>query len=343
MNGREILKGTVSAGIALEPRAAVTTPLVAERAKPGLGGERLRDFLSGVHWASAVSALLPRPWQQQAPRLQSDRPGEIVWERFVGVTLREILFALHVSGSVLPLDIVRTVSESVFQAFSPLSALGQHPRVTDRSIGLSVCGQWRFAPSALNLWLMGAYPRVGEQPVNFVGNPEHERAQVVSEASIASLALRVVCQLISGRSVAGGGEYSLGRETAHLTPHRSISEELRAALQAHPSLTARLSECLMEGLFGVRFSGLKTLTAALATAWPEPAAAPARAFSVLTGACWHDLRRELERLKANPLLPLTWAGVWTNVSSPELGLQVLEDQLLDQLAPRGSLHLRRVP
>lgn len=45
------------------------------------------------------------------------------------------------------------------------------------------------------------------------------------------------------------------------------------------------------------------------------------------------MRKELQLLKREPLLPIRWDGVWSAARTPEQGIAVLEDHLLERLEP----------
>ena len=54
---------------------------------------------------------------------------------------------------------------------------------------------------------------------------------------------------------------------------------------------------------------------------------------MLVSFTWKALQKELELLKREPMLPIRWDGVWSGARTPEQGIAVLEDQLMERLEP----------
>jgi len=103
----------------------------------------------------------------------------------------------------------------------------------------------------------------------------------------------------------------------------------------HPQMTPALAEVIQRGVSfaGQRFSDIAQFRAALDAVWPLPAATPARTLEVIASIAWSAMQKELQTLKREPLLPIRWDGVWSASRTPEEGIAVLEDQLLERLEP----------
>lgn len=340
MIGTPLSIGRVSEVVPVAPRADVRGPLVMERLLPLVQSPELLERTAEI--AEAARAL-PAPWQRLVSADFTGMENQLIYERFVGVTLREISTALRTTGRVLPVDVLRTLVEHTCEGLSALAALPARSmphRLTDRSIGLSINGQWHFALGALNHWLIDVPPRELATEITpaveldsvFFLSPESMSGRRETPASFASRAALFAWQVATG----GFHPFRGGRHeiAASLTRYARDAPP-RVPLTVHPQVTPALAEVLSRGVTfaGHRFADLAEFRAALDAVWPMPAADATRTLDVIASLTWSSMQRELQTLKREPLLPIRWDGVWSASRTPEEGIAVLEDQLLERLVP----------
>lgn len=350
MIGSPISIGQVSEVVPVAPRPGVWAPLVMERLL------QRDDALQAI--ASEFAALarsLPPPWQRLVGAELSQVESQLTYERFVGVTLRDLSGALRASGRVLPIDVLRAVVENICTGLSALP-VGRTVVLCDRSVGLSIDGQWRFAQGALNHWLAYvAPPELAADPefdatspdTIFHMSPEAFSARPETPASLVTRAALMSWQVATG----GLHPYRGARHELMASLTRYARDEVRVPLSIHPELTSAIAEVLGRGISfsSHRFADLAAFQAALAPLWPGPAASPARTLEVIASCTWPTMQKELALLKREPLLPIRWDGVWSAARTPEQGIAVLEDQLLERLEPvdrfpaRGAFEEAREP
>jgi hypothetical protein len=277
--------------------------------------------------------------------------AQFIYERFVGVTYRELSLALRTSGHVLPMDVLRTIATTVLEGFAPLHALTRPDRpllLTDRSVGLAIDGRWRFAIGALNHWLTDVVPpqiandpeydgQVSPDSIFFL-SPEAIAARPETAASVVTRAGLFLWQLTCG----GFHPYRGGRFETLASLTRYTQTHVRVPVEVHPQLTPALADILLRGVRfgGDRYPSLDAFRDALEAAWPEPAASAQRTFDVVTSLTWTAMQKQLHALRKEPLLPIRWDGVWSASRTPEEGLAVLEDQLIERLVELTRLPLR---
>jgi hypothetical protein len=350
--GKRLALGPVSEVVPVAPRPDVRAPLVMERLRPEVVTPELRSHAEQLGFRLA---RLPAPWQRLVDAQFTAVENHFIFERFVGVTMRDLSLGLRKSRRVLPLDVLRTLIERACDAFEDISQVPPLPAptpwqwlgVTDRSIGLSLDGRWCFAVGALNHWLIELGPSdewgsveetyLPHDTLSFL-SPEATAAREETPASFVTRAA-----LLSWQLCTGGFHPFRGR------PHEMASDflrfahgEVRVPLTVHPQLPLAAIEVLQRGIAWAqhRFEHLGAFRQALAAAWPVSAASNERTLQVVASVAWTSLERELETLKREPLLPIQWDGVWTATQSPEAGIAVLQDQLLDRLEPLDVLPKR---
>ena len=289
---------------------------------------------------AALARQLPFSWQRLVSAELSNMEAQLIYERFVGVTLRDLSVALRTSGRVLPLDVLRSVVEHTCDGFSALPTGPQSVLLSDRSVGLSIDGQWRFAQGALNHWLVNlTTPELAADPeydatspdTVFLMSPEGISGRPETPASLVTRAALLGWQIATG----GFHPYRGGRHGMMPSLTRYTRSEVRVPLSVHPTLPNELVDVLTRGILfsGNRFADLSAFRTALDAAWPVPVASPARTLEVIASITWSAMQKELQLLKREPLLPIRWDGVWTASRTPEQGIAVLEDQLLERLEP----------
>ena len=337
MIGSPLSIGRVSEVVPVAPRADVRGPLVMERLLPMVQSPELLQRTAEI---AELARSLPSPWQRLVSADITGMENHLIYERFVGVTLREVSTALRTAGRVLPMDVLRSVVEHVGEGLAVLPVRTGRPyRLSDRSIGLSIDGHWHFALGALNHWLVDVppaeYATEATDPTSldtmFFLSPESMSGRPSTAASFASSAALFAWQMTTG----GFHPYRGGRHETAASLTRYSRDDWRVPLTVHPQMTPALAEVIQRGVSfaGQRFSDIAQFRAALDAVWPLPAATPARTLEVIASIAWSAMQKELQTLKREPLLPIRWDGVWSASRTPEEGIAVLEDQLLERLEP----------
>lgn len=349
MLGAPIASGDLTEVLPLAPRPHVAAPLLLERVRPAERSAEarplVRALLTEVHH---LMGTLPRPWQRLVDAELGELELYLVFERFVGVTWRDVSQALRRAGRVLPHGVLRSCLDALLSALAALPA-GARVNLTDASVGLGVDGRWALSPGALNHWLSEyrdpEHERDPERvlvlrPDLYYLSPEAIRGEREHAASTANRGALLAWQLVAG----GLHPYrptwpSRRNETPVDTLRRMLSATPLAPLSVHPTLPRGVFEVLWRGLHADagRFESVAALRAALDAAWDVPAAPGDVVQGVLFGLAEEALRKQLEALKQFPLLPLKWDGVWSGARSPEESVAVLEDQLLERLAAPTTL------
>ena len=318
----------------MAPRADVRAPLVMERLL-----ERDPMLLARTAGIVELARRLPAPWQRLVSAELSNMEAQLIYERFVGVTLRDLSTALRATGRVLPVEVLRAVIEQICDGLGALPPVTEATMLSDRSVGLSIDGQWRFAPGALNHWLVHGYPgtliEADVDPVTpdsvFFLSPEGISGRPETPASLPSRAALFAWQLATG----GFHPYRGDRNSIMASITRFSRDEVRVPLSVHPDLTPAIIEVLTRGVSFSRnrFVDLASFRVTLDAAWPVPPASSARTLEVIASLTWSTVQKELRLLKREPMLPIRWDGVWSASRTPEEGIAVLEDQLLERLEP----------
>lgn len=350
MIGAPLTIGAVNEVLPLAPRPGVPAPLLLDRVRPAAQYPGLTE---AVRRLRDVAAALPAPWQRLVDSELGPLEQHLVYERFVGVTVAGLSYALRSSGRELPLDVLRSALEALLDGLAALdgvpAALGP-VELTDASVGLGVDGRWHFAAQQLNGLLSGlrsanaaADPEFQwVQEAAYFSSPEQLTGRAESPAATASRAALLAWQLASGGWHPFRGR-SLGTETLLVARAIELGNAQHRQQLGVPTVPLTLphgpAEVLRRALHPTagRFADLAAFRAALAAAWPCPAAPPERVRAVVFGVAWPGLQRQLAGLKHEPLLPVRWDGVWSAARTPEEGIAVLEDQLLEGLAPIDSL------
>lgn len=346
MIGHPIHTGTISEACPVAPRPDVRAPLVMERLLPLVRSEDTQD--DARRRAQLASNLGPG-WQRLVSADFTSLEGQYIYERFVGLTLRDISLALRHAERVLPIDVLRTMVEATLDGLASLEGQSLDPllpiHLSDRSIGLGLDRRWWFAMGALNHWLADVRSPFDDNSdplspdVLFFLSPEAFQVRDETSASLATRAGLFVHQMMTG----GYHPYRGDRFQSFPSITRYTRSEVRVPVTVHPEMTPALAEAMNKAVAfsGDRFASLSEFRDALTAGWPKPAASAERTFLALTSLCWPGLQRTLHALRHEPLLPIKWDGVWSSSRTPEEGLQVLEDQLLEAQVPLSEFPLRK--
>jgi hypothetical protein len=346
--GAPLHTGETSEVIPVAPRADVRAPLVMERLLQSRATPDMREEAEAL---GTIARSLGPAWQRLISSEFTGYDAQYIYERFVGVTLRDLSLALRNSGRALPLDVVRTIAGVLFDGFASLS-LGARPNrplpLTDRSVGLGIDGQWRFAIGGLNHWLADVIPPELVADPEYDGNvspdtlfffsPESVSGRIEHDGSVASRAALLLWQLVTG----GFHPYRGSRFAIFPSLTRYTRSEVRVPVEVHPQMTPALARVLGQGVLfsGERFTNLDGFREALDAVWPSPPASRERTFDLIASLAWSTMQKQIEALKREPMLPIRWDGVWSASRTPEEGLAVLEDQLLERLITVSSLPSR---
>lgn len=350
MIGAPLAIGAVNEVLPLAPRPGVPAPLLLDRVRPAAQYPGLTDQVRRLR---DLAAALPAPWQRLVDSELGPLEQHLVYERFVGVTVASLSYALRSSGRELPLDVLRSVLEALLDGLAALDALPAAlgpVELTDASVGLGVDGRWCFAAQQLNGLLSGLRSANAAADPEFqwvheaayFSSPEQLTGRAETPASTASRAALLAWQLASGGWHPFRGR-SLGTETLLVARAIELGNAQHRQQLGVPTVPLSLphgpAEVLRRALHPTagRFADLAAFRAALAETWPCPAAPPERVRAVVFGVAWPGLQRQLAGLKHEPLLPVRWDGVWRAARTPEEGIAVLEDQLLEGLAPADAL------
>lgn len=307
--------------------------------------------LERFHERGDVMASLPPPWQRLVDSELEQQDVSFVLERFVGVTVRDIARGLRGAQRILPEAVLRACVEAIVQGLGALEAtVGQRRPLplSGASVGLGIDGRWMMASSALNHWCFEELPPEAELSSETVRTPTAATFFLSAEALLGRpetpASLVGIAATFSWGLAAGGFHpfrptWPGARADTLSTLNRMLRGEPCVPLDVHPGLPRAVCEVLRRGLQpgAGRFANLAAFRSALDGAWTTPAAAPDTIQGVLFGVAEDELRRQLASLKAAPLLPLRWRGVWTGASSPGESVAVLEDQLVERLVPPASL------
>ncbi|MFT3710053.1 MAG: hypothetical protein QM817_20665 [Archangium sp.] len=327
--------------VPVAPQPNVRAPLVMERL---LQFCRDDDTRRDAEVLGDIASSLGPSWQNLVSCNFEGYDAQYILERFVGLTLRDLCAALRSQTRVLPLDVARSIAEVVLDAVAAMEGKPSSPDrplpLTDRSIGLCINREWRFALGNLNHWLADYRRRLtADAPENseplspdvmFFLSPEAFQARDETSASLATRAALFIWQLIATYHPYRGNRFEV---FASVT--RYNRNDVRVPLEVHPDVPKALVEVMKKGVrfSGDRFANLRELRAALDAAWPKPAAPANVVFQTVISAAWPTLQQQLHGLRREPMLPIRWDGVWDASRTPEEGLAVLEDQFLELLLP----------
>lgn len=300
-------------------------PLILERSRP-------RDAV-GLARAQAVVrslAALPLPFRRIVEVRPLQDRIEIVQERFLGVTGRDLYLSLRNSQRLLPIDVWLGLAQLLCNAWSMLPFDGPASRLlpSPERFGVDIKRQLLIFPSthqslSAELTTEGGYVRQlhhAVAPELRVGAPNDARARVFGLA--ASLALFLT------------GDNPIRRRLRR----EARSSETQWDPTVHPGCSAELAQVLSDALQADPMSRPETPQALLEQFIAAARCAPAsleRVAMVMLGAAPDQWKFALTYLSRNPeFLPVPWR---------DGGLSVLEDQLLEAMIPSDQLELSPAP
>lgn len=320
----------MSETFAERPRDGVPRPLACERTRWPVGEETLwHEYLLG-------KTGLPRPWQQSLEhRSIADGCGELVIDRFAGVTISDLDRSATRHGRLLPLGAWLTLATEVLEVMEPLDPqrLSTGWTLSGDSVGWSLSGEPTMALGTLNGMLAGFGVRTGSSAVPPLAwlSVESVRGLPQTRASVAATGAHLMFHLLAGVPL-------MRREGAIATLQAIIENAPTPPSALHPEATPELdaayarvtSPDVMQRWESPRALSLaiRELAAGMNVApWPRGAAVDAL-FALTLG----PLQGELARLREQAeWLPAEWERVYPRGAQPAEALSVFEDELLERL------------
>lgn len=310
------------------PRAGVARPLIRERAHAHLPDAFLGDEL----WFELCHQRfdLPRPWQRVIEHRREGARGELVAERFFGVTIADVERCVSEHQRLLPLEAWLTLATELIDAFEGLDPqrLRSSRGLSSHSVGWSLSGELVLSAGVLNSIQYGSGPEAAGHTSSpgFSWTPlETARGLPATPASLASLGLNAAVHLLIGvPHFRGEGDFDTlnaivqHRPTLPSTRHPEANDWVDAAVRRG---AARADDPERWASPGQLSSWLRGQL--------EPAPR-AQAIAALFTLCAAPLRREFAIARTQAAwLPDAWEGVYPGGASPAAGLAVFEDQLLE--------------
>lgn len=318
------------------PRDGLEVPLVLERTLPLLSAEP--ELLAQLEVETRALASLPAPFRHVVEVRRTLSSVEVLQERFLGVSGRQLVLGLTRQTRLLPLDVWLALAGALCRGWSVIPPHSPAWRMvpTVESFGIDLRHRLLLFPEpnhslALELARAPAHGvLVTPRWENF--SPEHaSRAEVVDErARVFSLGT-VLVELLTG-------ERPFRRASALATLQAILTGEPHWRPHHHPGCCERLALALGSALArspDARPASLEALAQRLAAAAGVEPASAQRVTNVVLGVELELLRRTLAALRAEPdVLPVAWR---------QGGLEVLEDALLERLTPVEELPQSRAP
>lgn len=324
MQAPVIVEGNGTRTRAELPRPGLDRPLAKEARDPSA-------FAPGFDmelWVEErlVRFGLPRPWQRVISH--DEQAQEVVFERFIGITLADVLDCTRRHGHLLPLDAWVPLALEVVEAFDGLAPEGLRWGLESSGVGWSLSGELVLSLTSLNSVLRSELTdavRLSRPHQFALLSPEQVRGLPPTRASVASTALSAVLQLLCGvgpfhrasnldevRAIFSGA-LTLPSEL-HPGANPALDEVARRAAAAHPqrwAAPAEVCSALRSELRGV-----------------ERAAAVRALFAL----CETPLRQRLALARRDRAwLPEAWEGVFPRCADPAAALAVMEDRLSEAL------------
>ncbi|MDX2015517.1 MAG: hypothetical protein SFW67_35320 [Myxococcaceae bacterium] len=333
MGAQHLLSTTLSETWAIEPRDGVAAPLALEFISAPLAPVVL-DSLG--RWLEGYARRGP-PWQDVIDAdLQRDNASlTAVIERFVGVTLSDVVRNLAEERWVLPPAAWLRLTLDVFDAFERHGATVLAEPLGPRGIGWTLDGRLVLAPLCLNAVLAWSDD---VRDTFILGAPEHvsPTAGLDERTLVFQLGVATTWLLTGWHPLEAEAQGHVG---GLLRGERPLAAGWKLA--ASPTLVTVLERALSHDP-AHRFQGLAPFRAALLDA-VAPTLPLSRAATI--GVLQAVTHRLVDRLvndlwTHDALLPSTWEGLWPAGVHPLEGLSVLEDRLLEHRVDKRSL-LRR--
>lgn len=303
---------------AISPRAGLPVPLAIELVSTPLSGRALAALST---WLEGYARRGP-PWQEPVEVGLAPTQLSVVFERFIGVTLGDLVRNLSDERWVLPPRAWLSLALDCFDAFERCGEvlLAEPPCPTGLGWGLD--GRLVLAPLVLNAPMANA----GDVPDHTaLFTPEHVHGWRLDERSLVFMLAQVLTWMLTGmhplEAEAGGHVGGL------LRAERPLAAAWK--LGASPALVEVLDRALSHERDG-RFPTLGQLREAVCQAVAAPPLPRVETFCVVQAATHRLVDRHLEHLWSHDaLLPPTWEGLWPAGVHPLEGLSVIEDRLLE--------------
>lgn len=329
MSAHHLLTTSYSETWAIEPRHELPFPLALELVSAPMTNEVIERLTT---WLRGYARRGP-PWQDLVEVDLDPSRLSLVLERFVGVTLGDLIRNLGEERWVLPVPAWLRLAEGLFDAFerSGDELLKEPP--CPQGIGWSLTGELTLAPVALNA-LLATGRDVNDHSMLF--SPEHvTRAELTERTLVFELGVCLAWMLTGWHPLeadAGGHVGGLLRAERPLAAGWKLgsSDEVIAVLDR---AMAHLPEA--------RFRTLKEFRFSLRSACGVAPASKIESFSTLEAATHRFVDRLIEHLwTKDTLLPATWDGLWPEGIHPLEGLSVVEDRLLEHRVDKRTFARR---
>lgn len=329
MTAHHLLTTSYTETWAIEPRPELPFPLALELVSAPITPETLARLTT---WVDGYVRRGP-PWQDVVDADLDPSRLSLVLERFVGVTLADLVRNLGEERWVLPAPTWLRLADGLFDAFERSGdALLREPP-SPHGIGWSLRGELVLAPVVLNA-VLATSGDVRDHTVLF--SPEHVLGRTLDERSLVFELGVCLAWMLTGwhplEAEVGGHIGGLLRAERPLAAGWKLgaSNELVAVL-----------ERAMTHDPGARFASLGELRRAVRSACPVQPATKVEAFSTLQAATHRLVDRLVEHLwTKDTLLPLTWDGLWPEGIHPLEGLSVVEDRLLEHRVDKRTFARR---
>ncbi len=307
--------------MAMVARDGLEVPLVLERLRPEVsisfeGSREAQTLAKTLH-------ALPSPFRRILEVHQSGEVVELIQERFVGLSSRQLLDGLHRAHRVLPLDVWLRLAETLGEAFALLPSEAKRFAPTRDCFGVDVTRRLlvfpepnhSLSPDLSELPIPNESPPIENwSPERLALDPEDECSHVFSLAT-------VLVHLLTGERPYARDDWALDENSIP-----------RWRPSSHPDCSERLGAVLTRAMSLAREDRPQSLSDFRAQLSAAAACAPAsfeRVAAVVLGVDPESLRRTLNELRAQPsFLPRSWR---------DGGLDVLEDELLAAILPLEHL------
>lgn len=327
---QHLLSTTLSETWAIEPRDGVAAPLALEVVSAPIAPAVLGSLGA---WLEGYTRRGP-PWQDviDADVQRANASLTAVVERFVGVTLADVVRNLAEERWVLPPAAWLRLTLDLFDAFERHAATVVAEPLGPRGIGWTLDGRLVLAPLCLN----GVLAWSDDVRDTFVlGAPEHVSPTAAPDerSLVFQLGVTATWLLTGWHPLEAEAQGHVG---GLLRGERPLAAGWKLA--ASPAVVEVLERATAQAP-AHRFQSLPHFRAALvdAVAPTVPLSRPAT-VGVLQAVTHRLVDRLVNDLWTNDaLLPPTWEGVWPPGIHPLEGLSVLEDRLLEHRVDKRSI------
>jgi hypothetical protein len=330
---QHLLSTGVSETWAIEPREGVPAPLALEVLSAPMS-PRVLDRLGA--WLEGYARRGP-PWQDVIGfDLQREHLSlTVVTERFVGVTLADVVRNLSDERWVLPPAAWLRLAFDLFDAFERHGRAVLTEPPAPRGLGWTLDGRLVLAPVTLN-GLLGPPRDVRDGFV--LAAPEHlaPGAALGERALVFQLAVATSWLLTGWHPLEAEAQGHVG---ALLRGERPLAAGWK--LGSPPALVDVIERALAQAPAN-RFPTLARFRAEVERALPDVVPLSRAAVMGVLQAVTHRLvdRLVTDLWTNDTLLPPVWEGLWPEGIHPLEGLSVLEDRLLEHRVDKRSFQRR---